>query len=72
AFVLGRGIFTATLERSDGAARGAVVTTPGGLALPVLADPDGELALAGLPNGAIDVRVALLPAEGKSPGRGTP
>jgi hypothetical protein len=69
-FVAGSAIFTALLERSDGAARGAVVTTKGGLGLPVLADPDGELALAGLPNGQLDVRVALLPAGRKSPGRG--
>jgi HEAT repeat protein len=71
-FAAGTGILTATLERGDGAARGAVVTAPGGLGLPVLADPDGELALSGLPNGSVDVRVALLLAGGKSPGPGTP
>jgi HEAT repeat protein len=68
----GHATFGAALERSDGAARGAIVTPPGGLALPLLADPDGALALAGLAAGPIQVRVALLPAEGKSPGRGSP
>jgi cellulose synthase operon protein C len=62
----GPGTFLAGLERGDGAARGALVTAPGGLALPVLADPDGMIALAGLAAGPIAVRVALLPAGDKS------
>jgi hypothetical protein len=71
AWTTGPGTLFVVLERADGAARGAVVTAPGGLALPVLADPDGVVALAGLAPGLVDLRVALLPAEGNSRGRGS-
>src|SRR5688500_19130003 len=55
----GPGTFLAGLERADGDARGALVTAPGGLALTVLADPDGMLAVAGLGAGPVDVPAAL-------------
>ena len=69
---IGPSCLYATLERSDGAGRGAIVSVPGGLTLPVLADPDGVLALAGLAAGPLEVRVALLPGGDNSPSRGAP
>lgn len=39
----------------------AGVEVPGGLVLPVLADPDGVVSLANLPVGSIDVRAGLEP-----------
>jgi hypothetical protein len=69
---MGQSCLYATLERSDGAGRGAIVSVPGGLTLPVLADPDGVLALAGLAAGPLEVRVALLPGGDNSPSRGAP
>lgn len=45
----------------------AVVLVPGGLALPVLADPDGVVTLAGLPAGPVGLRLALVGPTGKAP-----
>ena len=45
----------------------ACVGVPAGLALPVLADPDGVLLLAGLPEGKVSLRLALEPRERKAP-----
>ena len=70
--VQGTGTVLAVLDRTDGAGRGAVVTVPGGLALPVLADPDGIIALGGLPAGPVALRVALLPVADKSRPQGSP
>lgn len=45
----------------------AYVSVPGGLVLPVVADPDGVVLLAGLPEGKVSLRLALEPGERKAP-----
>jgi hypothetical protein len=42
------------------------VGAPAGLALPVVADPDGIVMLAGLSEGKLALRLALEPREGKA------
>ncbi|HET9957315.1 MAG TPA: HEAT repeat domain-containing protein [Polyangiaceae bacterium] len=55
-----------TGARNSGLERGAAsITIAGGLALPVLADPDGIIALAGLPEGPVSLTLALAPHAGK-------
>jgi HEAT repeat protein len=70
AFVRGVGTVWLTLRGAQGSERLAVkLQVPGGLALPVLADPDGVVALAGLPPGSIALRLARGGGEGNATAR---
>jgi cellulose synthase operon protein C len=44
----------------------AELSTPGGLVLPLAADPDGAISLAGLPAGPVRLRLAAAGASGKA------
>jgi HEAT repeat protein len=67
AFAAGKGTLWLTLENRDPRAVAvAVVGAPAGLALPVVADPDGIVMLAGLSEGKLALRLALEPREGKA------
>jgi hypothetical protein len=54
-----------------GAAGGAalLVRSPGGLSLPAVTDPDGFVALAGLPRGPVRLRLAASPIRDKAPAK---
>lgn len=71
-FETGTGTLSVALVRSDGARRGAIVRLPSGLAVPVLADPDGIVTLAGFRAGNVALRLALVPERGEAPGHRTP
>jgi hypothetical protein len=61
ALPMGSGTFWLTLVESDGKGsegRAATVGVSGGAALPVVADPDGAVTLAGLPKGPVSLRLA--------------
>jgi hypothetical protein len=47
--------------------RAVLLQTPSGLALPLLADPDGSVVLSGLPPGPIDARIVVSVPSGKDP-----
>ncbi len=67
-FAAGRGLLWAELDAgTDARVPAAVVLVPGGLGLPVLADPDGVLAVSGLPPGLLSLRLALEPRGSKAP-----
>jgi HEAT repeat protein len=61
-FAKGRGVVWLTLEARAGEPSLAALQVPGGLSLPIAADPDGVVACAGLPEGAVSVRLAGLGA----------
>lgn len=65
-FAAGPGALCIELEPTA-AALGAAILAPGGLALPVLADPDGVVTLTGLPAGPVGLRLALVGPTGKAP-----
>jgi hypothetical protein len=66
-FAPGIGTVWLKLEGPEGPGRKAAkLEIPGGLALPVLADPDGVAALAGLPAGPVRIRLAREGREGKA------
>lgn len=61
-FAMARGTLWLSLSGETSAALPAVsLEVPGGLALPVLADPDGVVALARLPAGNVEPRLTLEP-----------
>lgn len=63
-FSTGQGTLWLKLERGDDhRTAAAVVSVAGGLALPVLADPEGVVALSGLPEGPVTLGLALLDRE---------
>jgi hypothetical protein len=66
---VGNGAAWLSVEAAGGArpAASAAVLTAAGLALPVIADPDGAIVLLGLPAGPIDLRVATDAKAGKAP-----
>jgi hypothetical protein len=49
-----------------GRSHAALLATSTGLVLPVVADPDGLLSVAGLPDGPVSVRLAPASNEGKA------
>ncbi|MFZ5892440.1 MAG: HEAT repeat domain-containing protein [Myxococcota bacterium] len=69
AFSLGRGTLWMSVNAPDGErVPVSYVGVPAGLALPVVAAPDGALVLAGLPEGKVWLRLALEPRERKARG----
>lgn len=66
-FSPGVGTVWLVLEGPQGPGAKAVqLAVPGGMALPLLADPDGVGALVGLPAGPVGLRLARDTAEGKA------
>jgi hypothetical protein len=64
ALPLGAGTFWLTLVQSDGkgsAGQAATLGVQNGAALPVVADPDGAVTVAGLPPGQVSLRLAPAP-----------
>lgn len=62
----GSGTFWLTLVQSDGkgsAGQAATIGVQNGAALPVVADPDGAVTVAGLPPGQVSLRLAPAPDE---------
>lgn len=62
----GAGTFWLTLVQSDGkgsAGQAATLGVQNGAALPVVADPDGAVTVAGLPPGQVSLRLAPAPDE---------
>lgn len=67
-FTSGRGSLWLALENPEPSSVAvAYVGVPGGLVLPAIADPDGIVLLAGLPEGKLSLRLALEPRERKAP-----
>ena len=66
----GNATFWAVLAESDGASgkeHPASIATPTGLALPVVADPDGLLTVGKLPSGPVTLRLAAEANESNAP-----
>lgn len=69
ALPVGGGTFWLELVDSGtgtGSARGALVSTPSGVGLPVVSDPDGLITLDGLPEGPVSLRLASSADESKA------
>jgi HEAT repeat protein len=67
-FTAGRAALWLALENPEPTSIAvAYVGVPAGLVLPAVADPDGIVLLAGLPEGKLSLRLALEPRERKAP-----
>ncbi len=56
----GRGMLWLSLQAGPGELPVAALQVPGGLSLPLVADADGVVACAGLPEGAVSLRLGTL------------